>query len=132
MTTPFSDATAILEANQAFYKAFESLNIDRMEQVWLHSDEIRCVHPGWALLSGWDEVMQSWARIFENSALMQFRISDAEVQVSADLAWVVCTENITSVVGGNVSQFQVQATNVFASQDGRWLVVNHHGSPIGG
>ncbi|MBM3924709.1 MAG: nuclear transport factor 2 family protein [SAR202 cluster bacterium] len=132
MTTPFSDAKAVLEANQAFYKAFESLDIQRMEGVWLHSDEIRCVHPGWALLSGWDEVMQSWARIFENSALMQLRISDADVQVSADLAWVVCTENITSVVGSNVSQFQVQATNVFARRKGQWRIMHHHGSPIGG
>jgi len=30
-----SDREALIEANRAFYSAFESLDIDRMEPLWL-------------------------------------------------------------------------------------------------
>ena len=43
----------IQEINIQFYKAFESLSLERMEEVWKRSDEVVCVHPGWDLFRGW-------------------------------------------------------------------------------
>ena len=47
-----SDVADVLEANAAFYRAFESLDVKRMEEVWLRAPYIKCVHPGWGLLVG--------------------------------------------------------------------------------
>ncbi len=121
---------AVREANRRFYRAFESLDIEQMRAVWAGDDSVTCVHPGWTLLKGQDAVMGSWARIFENTALMQFTVTDAEVTVAGDWAWVACTENITSVVDGRVTQTKVQATNIYVKRTGRWLTVHHHGSPV--
>ena len=119
----------VLEANEGFYRAFESLDLTGMESVWARGEEVRCVHPGWGLRTGWTDVMSSWATIFENTSLMQFNIIDAQVHVAGDYAWVVCTESITSVVDTNVTEFRVLATNILVQREARWLMVHHHGSP---
>jgi uncharacterized protein (TIGR02246 family) len=125
-----SEREAVLAANAAFYQAFESLDIGRMAEVWSRDDSIRCVHPGWLLLTGREPVIDSWERIFDNAAVMQFNIKDADVTIEGDVAWVVCTEGLTSVQGGRVAEGRVQSTNIFRKEDGRWLLLHHHGSPV--
>ncbi|MEE9285096.1 MAG: nuclear transport factor 2 family protein [Dehalococcoidia bacterium] len=123
-------ADEVREANDRFYRAFESLDVDQMSAAWAGEDSITCVHPGWPLVKGRGAVMGSWARIFESTTLMQFTITGAEITVEGDWAWVSCTENITSVVDGRVTEGKVQATNIYVKRTGRWLAVHHHGSPV--
>ena len=47
---------AVTKANQSFYEAFESLDIARMDCVWMHQDYVTCIHPGWTIRSGWPAV----------------------------------------------------------------------------
>ena len=49
----------VFDDNSTFYKAFESFDINMMEKVWLKEGYIRCIHPGWSLLKGWEPVMDS-------------------------------------------------------------------------
>ena len=123
-------ATAVIAANDGFYRAFESLDVDRMTAVWARDEVVRCVHPGWGLLEGWTDVMESWARIFDNATMMQFIVTGAEASVEGDWAWVACTENLTQVMNGQVVESRVQTTNIFRRRDEQWLMVHHHGSPI--
>ena len=124
------DSQAVLDANTAFYQAFESLDLHRMEAMWLRAPYIKCVHPGWGLLVGWGPVMESWQRIFANTVRMRFDLTNALVEVNADLAWVVVTENIETEHAGATVTAQVQATNLFERRDSRWYIVHHHGSPV--
>jgi len=126
-----TDADAVLEANDGFYRAFESLDIVKMAEAWLQAPDVKVVHPGWPLLSGWEPVMRSWERIFESASMMSFTIADAEATVEGDWAWVSCTENLMSVQNGQVSEGKVQATNIYKRVEGRWLLMHHHGSPVG-
>lgn len=125
-----ADIEAVKQANSAFYRAFESLDVHRMRAAWAQSEEIACVHPGWPLLTGFEKVMESWKRIFENTSMMQFTITGAVVRIEGDAAWVMCTENINTLMDGKVAEAKVQATNVFTRRDGRWLMVHHHGSSL--
>lgn len=124
------DSEAVLEANAAFYHAFESLDLARMEDVWLRAAHVKCVHPGWGLLVGWGPVMESWQRIFANTVAMRFTLTAVHVEVDGDLAWVVLTENLESQDREGANAAQVQATNIFQRYDGRWFLVHHHGSPV--
>ncbi len=128
--TDGEEAAAVTAANDAFYRAFESLDIDNMTDVWARDDVVRCVHPGWGMLQGWTDVMTSWERIFDAATMMQFLITGAEVSVEGDWGWVACTENLTQVMNGQVVETRVQTTNIFRNRGGRWLMVHHHGSPI--
>ena len=124
------EVAEVERANEAFYRAFESLDVQRMAAVWADEEAVTVIHPGWPLIRGREEVLASWARIFEHASLMQFAIMGTMTTVEGDWAWVTCMENITSVNDGRVSDGRVQATNIFVRQRDRWLCAHHHGSPL--
>ncbi len=125
-----SDRETVLSANRAFYDAFESLDSERMEAVWLRDQHITCVHPGWRKLTGWGPIMASWERIFDNVFEMKFELGEMEVMISGDIAVVVVEEMLTQRGYDGVSRSQVIATNVFERSGGKWFIVLHHGSPV--
>lgn len=121
---------AVAAANEAFYRAFETLNIKEMEKVWLQASHIKCVHPGWSLLCGWGPIMASWERIFTNTQSMRFSLSDVRLEVSGTLGWAVLIENLDAHSSDGVSRSQILTTNLFEQSDGQWFMVHHHASPI--
>src|ERR1700737_2880558 len=50
---PDDERTEVEEANARFYRVFETLDLRQMEEIWAHGEHVRCVHPGWGLLTGW-------------------------------------------------------------------------------
>ena len=133
MTQPEPETVEeIKAANQRFYDAFSDLDIAGMDRVWENSDRAMCVHPGWVPLIGWDAVRQSWERIFENTALMQFQARYLNVVVQGEFGCVTCVEAITSVVQGRATNFSTFATNIFARYEDGWRMIAHHASQGGG
>jgi len=118
------------EANAAFYRAFEALDLRAMEEVWAHGDHVRCVHPGWPMLMGWAAIRTSWEAIFANTHEMRFTLTDVHVVPIGDLAWVTCTENILSETDGRVGVTSILATNVFEHDRDGWRMVHHHASHV--
>jgi len=120
----------VAEANRRFYAAFESLEVERMEEVWLRESHISCVHPGWGLLFGWGPIMQSWQRIFTHTHEMRITLADVQIRVVGEVAWVLVTERIDSRHTEGKSVGVVQATNVYEQRGRSWFMVHHHGSPV--
>jgi ketosteroid isomerase-like protein len=125
-----SDVAEVEQANARFYQAFETLDLARMDQVWAHGEHVKCVHPGWPLLVGWEAVRASWEAIFENTAEMRFTLADVRAAAGGDLGWVTCTENIFSEVRGRLTVTSVLATNVFERGPQGWRMIHHHASHI--
>ena len=121
---------AITAANAEFYDAVEACAIDRMEAVWSHDANVRCVHPGWDVVVGWGRVRESWEYMFENEPQMRISPAEVYVQTSGDLAWVSCIENITVFQESSFESIQAAATNLFVRRGERWLMIHHHASPI--
>lgn len=132
---------AVREANHRFYRAFASLDIEQMAEVWLQEDWVECVHPGWDLLLGWDEVRESWTGIFSHTQRVRVELSSEWVRVEGDVAWIACTEHLTSTFETGFDQSLLQATNIFVRRarspdksgrggGDRWLMVAHHASPL--
>ena len=124
------DHNAVIKANRAFYRAFESLEIEQMEALWLREQRIVCIHPGWRRLVGWGPVMESWERIFKSAFEMKFELGDINVTINDNLAVVVVEENLTQRGYDGGTRSQVLSTNVFERVEDKWLVVLHHGSPV--
>ena len=125
-----ADEAAVIVANAVFYDALDNLDLDRMDAVLATEEPVRVVHPGWPLVSGREAVLASWERIFDNAGMMQFTVADAEAHIEGDFAWVICTERLTSVQGGQVVEGIVQTTNMFRREEGAWRMTHHHGSPV--
>jgi DNA repair protein RadC len=129
----------IENSNSRFYEAFESLSIEKMEEVWKHSDNTICIHPGWEMFTGWTAIRESWTRIFENTRTIKFFITNTKIKTFENIAIVVCLENIDTVIDDeNIFRMGVIATNIFEEQNFRnnsdynndWLMVHHHGSVL--
>lgn len=127
-----TDEEEVLSANRAFYAALHDLDIKKMNLVWMHESWVRCLHPGWELLVGWDEVQGSWQEIFKSTDQMMVAVSRVIIHVSGDVAWVSCLENVTSAYQNAFSSALVEATNIFQRRQGRWLMVHHHTTPLVG
>jgi ketosteroid isomerase-like protein len=121
---------AVAQANQSFYRAFETLKIEAMEQVWAKDADIQCGHPGWRILRGWGPVMESWKRIFENTPVMQFTLTDVNIHVIGAVAWVTLYENLNSSIQGQNYSAAILTTNVFQKTADGWRMILHHGSSV--
>ena len=122
--------TEVRDVNQKFYQALESLDLEAMEGVWLHHDLVRCVHPGWPMLAGWESVRESWEEIFRNTESMLVSTRDVALHIEGGVGWVTCTERVTSKRADRSETALVQATNLFLRRDGEWKMVLHHASPL--
>ncbi|TLX86616.1 MAG: DUF4440 domain-containing protein [Thaumarchaeota archaeon] len=125
-------------SNLRFYKAFESLSIEKMEEVWKHSNDVICIHPGWEMFSSWTAIRESWVRIFENTKMIRFLVTNIKIKAFEKIAVVICLENIDSnIEDGNSIRMGVIATNIFEKQnvnsnkyDNQWLMIHHQGSSV--
>ena len=118
----------VTRANEEFYQGFESLEIARMDGIWAHQEYVTCIHPGWSIRVGWSAVRDSWVVIFNNTFSMKFDLTELQVQVAGDVAWVICTENITSRLGETMQNSRVVATNFYEKIENSWKIIHHHGS----
>lgn len=130
MTSMDSNEERVREKNRQFYRAFESLDLETMEAVWIRDDRARCIHPGWPLMNGWSEVRDSWARIFANTQFVKFNLGEVHVTLQGNWAWVVCVENFLTLSGGGLAESKVLTTNIFVEEEDSWYLVHHHGSPL--
>jgi ketosteroid isomerase-like protein len=117
-----SAETEVLAANEAFYAAFAERDASAMDGLWAASAPVACIHPGWDVLVGREEVMESWEAILDNPTAPRIRCSRPSAQVLGDTAFVVCLEE--------VSGSELIATNVFTREEGRWKLVHHQAGPV--
>ena len=132
-----STVTDLEAANAEFYVAFEEADLDRMSALWAdgpYADSATCVHPGWPMLRGRDEVLRSWALIMANTPYIQFVLTDVMTRVHGDKAVVTCSENILTAdeetEAGFLAGGSVVTTNIFVRSEGQWRLWLHHGSPV--
>lgn len=115
-----TEAAAVLAANAAFYRAFAAADIEAMTGLWAEVAPVACIHPGWGLLSGRREVLESWRRIFAN-APPDILCHGARAFLLDEAAYVVCFEIMSEGV--------LIATNVFVREAGGWRIVHHQAGP---
>ena len=125
-----ADEQEVANANLAFYRAFESLDIKHMESLWVKDGEIQCGHPGWRILRGWKPVMESWRRIFENTPSIHFTLTDVKIEIHGELAWVTLYETLNSTVEGQKVSASILTTNIFQKSTDGWRMIHHHGSTV--
>lgn len=117
------------EANIAFYEAFTHQDMDRMGNVWSQSPHARCVHPGWELVVGWQDIRQSWSEIFRTIEAIEFELEDVHVEVAGRSAWVNLVAHVRIATDdGDAFAASVVTTNIFEHIDGSWRMILHQSS----
>jgi SnoaL-like domain len=116
-----SDEADILAANAAYYRAFADGDFAAMSRIWA-DDQVSCVHPGWPVLIGRDEILESYREILRNPNQERIEPRNESVMLADDEARVFCVE----FVGGAA----LATTNIFRRVDGIWRITHHQASPI--
>jgi predicted SnoaL-like aldol condensation-catalyzing enzyme len=112
-----------MECERAFYQAFTACDLAAMEAVWADEDP-SCIHPGGGLLRTRDEVIDSWAAIFQDALAPRIRVHVVSRVSEGGLAVHLVREQISH--GEQTSH--VLTTNVFRRFDEGWRMIAHHGS----
>ncbi|HSN13117.1 MAG TPA: nuclear transport factor 2 family protein [Anaeromyxobacteraceae bacterium] len=110
----------VLEANEAFYRAFTARDVGAMDALWARRAPVACIHPGWDALQGLAEVLGSFHAILGSASAPRVHCTVAAAHVVGDTAFVTCHERVQGAM--------LVATNVFTLEDGAWRMVHHHSS----
>ena len=126
------DELNVASANERFYRALENADLAEMDALWLHTDWVKCVHPGWELLLGWENVRETWARIFSNKTGLRVTATDVRIILEDNFAWVSCAENLALFLDSSSAPTSATttATNLFKRVDGVWRMILHHASQV--
>jgi len=124
-----SEVDELRAVNERFYKALEELDLEQMERLWLHEPWVRCIHPGWDVLVGWEHVRESLEQIFASTGWMRVTPTECNIHVFGDVGMVACAENITASRDSDVGVAVAQATNLFRRTPEGWRMFHHHASP---
>jgi SnoaL-like protein len=108
---------AIAVANEIFYNAFASRDLDVMDRMWAKESPVSCIHPGWVPIFGRQGVMESWAAILGNPASPKIHCADPRVTLAGAIAFIVCFENLSGTL--------LAATNIFVLEDDEWRLIHH-------
>lgn len=116
------------EVETAFYAALEAGDPDALEEIWMCSPDVVCVHPGGPQLLGYEQVLQSWREILSNSG--GFRLSTRVLHEHGDDSVSVRFLNEILFTGDEQTEsFTVLATNAYRRTQTGWRLILHHASP---
>jgi ketosteroid isomerase-like protein len=116
------------DAAVAFYRAFESKDVDAMMAAWAEDEEIICVHPGGPRLVGFDAVRVGWEQIFAGETKLLFRLDEIVVLETVGMALQSAIEQVT--VGEDPApRGTAIASNILLRTPSGWRMLCHHASP---
>ena len=116
------------DAEGAFYDALTRGDLDAMMSVWADDDDIYCVHPNGARITGVEKVRESWRQIFATGQNLRFQVREQQYVQGMMLSVHSVYEHIT-VAGEPRARGPVIATNVYLRTERGWRMVAHHASP---
>lgn len=117
------------DAEAAFYDALEKADLEAMMAVWAEDEEIVCVLPGGARLTGYAAVREAWHRLFDAGKRLQVRTSH-HAQVQNPFTAIHSVIEQIGLAGERGLRAPVAATNVFVRGALGWRLVVHHASPV--
>lgn len=124
-----TEKETILNLNETFYRAFQQRDLSMMNQVWWQGESF-CIHPGGQVIKGWESICSSWLSIFRNTEQLEIDIEVVNLEIGADVAYVVVRETVLQSSRGRKMKAQSIATNIYQKMAQKWYLVHHHGSPI--
>lgn len=118
-------------AEQAFYAAMATGDLEGMMRLWADDDAIVCNHPGGPRLIGLHAIRASFRDIFSNGGV---RIETAELQAfrTTDVAVHSLIERISVEGQGGSEIIEVIVTNVFVRVGAAWRILVHHAGVFDG
>jgi len=129
-TNKINNDLAVSAANDQLYKALNAMftgNLEPMNNIWSHQNDVTDLGPFGGQLVGWDSVGAEFKKEAGLKLGGKVVCTGLIVHSGKDMGYTVCTE-----VGENMSAegkpvvVSHRATNVFRLENGQWKLVHHH------
>ena len=117
------------DAENAFYEALERADLEGMMAVWAEDEEIVCVHPGQARITGAEQVREAFRAMFVAGPNMRIRALQ-QVAISGMMVAVHSVLETIVVPGETKPRPPMVATNVYLKSAAGWRMIAHHASPV--
>ena len=138
MSTPFPtaidgdeaglDPASPLAALSAFYRAFNTCDIEAMARNWHDDVDASMSNPLGGIARGWPAIRAVYRRIFEGPARVHVAFHDYTLHVAGDLFYAVGRERGSLEREGLRLEPAIRTSRLFRRIDGTWRQVHHHGS----
>lgn len=124
-----SDEQAVRKASDSFYAALNTMfegDIEPMQAVWSHADDVTYMGPNGTYAVGWNKVFSDWQSQAALKLGGKIRTEQVHLTVGQDLATVECVEVGENIVNGKPTKVSIRATNTFRKENGQWKMIGHH------
>jgi ketosteroid isomerase-like protein len=138
MSTPFTTAidgretglgpASPLAALSAFYRAFNSRDIEAMARNWHDGADASMSNPLGGIARGWPAIRAVYQRIFEGKARVQVAFHDFTLHEANDMFYAVGRERGMLERDELRLEPAIRTSRLFRRIDGAWRQVHHHGS----
>ncbi|MDR0672221.1 MAG: nuclear transport factor 2 family protein [Zoogloeaceae bacterium] len=116
------------DVETAFYKAIVQRDLIALMSVWAEDDEIICIHPTGAHLSGFAAIQTSWRSILGGSARMEIR----RQRVARWNGMLISVHHMIEHLHLNKKvNGPIQATHIYLRGPHGWRLTCRHASPGG-
>jgi ketosteroid isomerase-like protein len=116
------------QALAQFYRAFNTRDLNMMDENFAHSDEVAIDNPLGGIRRGADEPHKMYEGVFKSPADVHVEFWDYTIHRAGDVFWAVGRERGTYLDGEIVKNLNVRTTRIFQLINGRWRQMHHHGS----
>jgi uncharacterized protein (TIGR02246 family) len=117
-------------AEEAFYDAMQRGDLTAMMSLWADDEDVVCVHPNGARLTGLAAIRASFEAIFAGGGV-DVRTSDVRVHQGAVLSVHNLIEKVLVSGRKGAEVVECVATNVYVKQASGWRILLHHAASAG-
>ncbi len=121
---PASPVAALI----AFYRAFNTADLDGLARNWLDGDEPSTSNSIGGLRRGWSAIREGYARLFAGAARVQVTFHDFTVRGDDHACLFVGREKGTCESPAGTLALRIRTTRWFVRRGGVWRQLHHHGS----
>lgn len=124
---PIGDGSA-LDALTAFYRAFNSGDLDALSRNWMAGDAPSMNNPIGGIRRGWSSIHEGYERLFKGSANVRVEFYDFTQHSGADWCLFAGRERGTCITPTAHLRLRIRTTRWFVRSEGAWRQLHHHGS----
>jgi len=122
------DLSTPYQALVQFYCAFNSGDLQMMEQNWAQGDDIAMDNPLGGIKRGWADIRTVYESIFNGPAEVYVEYYDYTIHEVPEMFYAVGRERGYFRLAGEELALAVRTSRIFRKEKGRWRQVHHHGS----
>ena len=127
-TENLENATPAFAALVNFYKAFNTQNMELMQNNWLQTEEASMSNPLGGVKRGWQEIIKVYEKIFYGKAKVYVEYYDFSIHETEKMFLVVGKERGMLAINGKEISLAIRTTRIYQLYDNRWQQLHHHGS----